>query len=403
MFQRVAGGWLAEVAPQDDDGQWLDQAAELLERGGAARRAAEVLSTAADRALNHQHLARGVDRLERAIDGLHLDDADVLLRLEERASGLLLRAGRVKRARRHVERWLGLTHMARDHRGGCDAWIRLARAQCLLGRYGDAEHALEKARELSALHELAEFDGAQERTSALLGIWRGDDRAWAEAASCATRALDQGRQGDDPWAVARALLDLGHVHLHQLELDEGESRLREAMGVLEPLDEQRGYARALLGLGKISLARGSADAAVEQWHRALRMVDVVGDAPQMIALLMELGRHAQEKRDGAEAHSFVMEAFGIAQRNGLEAHLALLYAERAVATSILKRREEIPALLSEGLGLAKSIGSARAVAHMRAVSGLLTVQKSDAEVAMAEFERMGDLLEMRRVATLLER
>ncbi len=98
-----------------------------------------------------------------------------------------------------------------------------------------------------------------------------------------------------------------------------------------------------------------------------------------------------------------MEAFGIAQRNGLEAHLAILYAERAVTTPMLKRRDEIPALLSEGLALAKNIGSARAVAFMRCVSGVLTVQTSDAEVAMAEFERMGDLLEMRRVATFLER
>ena len=142
---------------------------------------------------------------------------------------------------------------------------------------------------------------------------------------------------------------------------------------------------------------------MEHWARALRMVDAVGDAPQMISLLIELGRHSLEMRDGDQAHSFVMEAFGIAQRNGLEAHLAILYAERVAATSLLKRREELPALLSEGLGLAKSLGSARAVACMRAVSGVLTVQKSDGEVAMAEFERMGDLLELRRVSRFLER
>jgi class 3 adenylate cyclase/tetratricopeptide (TPR) repeat protein len=111
---------------------------------------------------------------------------------------------------------------------------------------------------------------------ALAGI--GEARYWLGEYPAATdvlgRAVELGREVDDPFTLSLALRFLGDIAINvEADVDKAEKLLDESLAAAEAMDEPWACTRTLLFAGWVPWTRGDHEAAEKIWRRALEVAD----------------------------------------------------------------------------------------------------------------------------------
>ena len=142
-------------------------------------------------------------------------------------------------------------------------------------RRTESRTAIEYYEKALALAGPEERWGVRE-ARALAGI--GEARYWLGEYPSATdvlgRAVELGRQFDDPFTLSLALRFLGDIAINvEGDVDKAETLLDESLAAAEAMDEPWACTRTLLFAGWVPWTRGDYEAAEKIWRRALEVAD----------------------------------------------------------------------------------------------------------------------------------
>ncbi len=142
-------------------------------------------------------------------------------------------------------------------------------------RRTESRTAIEYYEKALALAGPEERWGVRE-ARALAGI--GEARYWLGEYPAATevlgRAVELGREVDDPFTLSLALRFLGDIAINvEADLDKAEKLLDESLAAAEAMDEPYACTRTLLFAGWVPWTRGDHEAAEKIWRRALEVAD----------------------------------------------------------------------------------------------------------------------------------
>jgi class 3 adenylate cyclase/tetratricopeptide (TPR) repeat protein len=235
----------AEILVPEDDarpvGRWRVRHATLKEVAYASlpkRERVRLHQLIADRLAETGHRSWAADHLElAAIASLDLDRDDRTV--AERAADALLDAG--DHARRRTESRTAIDYYERA--------LALAGAE---ERWGVRE-----ARALAGIGEAR--------------YWLGE---YAPATEVLGRAVELGREVDDPFTLSLALRFLGDIAINvEADVDKAEKLLDESLAAAEAMDEPWACTRTLLFAGWVPWTRGDHEAAEKIWRHALEVAD----------------------------------------------------------------------------------------------------------------------------------
>jgi tetratricopeptide (TPR) repeat protein len=154
-------------------------------------------------------------------------------------------------------------------------------ADALLDAGDRARRRMESRTAIEYYEKTLALAGPEERwgvgeARALAGI--GEARYWLGEYPAATdvldRAVELGRQVDDPFTLSLALRFLGDIAINvEADLDKAETLLDESLAAAEAIDEPWACTRTLLFAGWVPWTRGDHEAAEKIWRRALEVAD----------------------------------------------------------------------------------------------------------------------------------
>ena len=154
-------------------------------------------------------------------------------------------------------------------------------AEALLDAGDHARRRMESRTAVDYYERTLALAGPEERwgvreARALAGI--GEARYWLGEYPAATevlgRAVELGREVDDPFTLSLALRFLGDIAINvEADLDKAEKLLDESLAAAEAMDEPWACTRTLLFAGWVPWTRGDHEAAEKIWRRALEVAD----------------------------------------------------------------------------------------------------------------------------------
>jgi tetratricopeptide (TPR) repeat protein/transcriptional regulator with XRE-family HTH domain len=182
----------------------------------------------------------------------------------------------------------------------------------------DREHALDWARaERASLLACLDYATKTSRharviafTTGLAGLLRHDG-PWAEALARHTAALRAALHLDDRRGQANALAGLGDVRQVTGDYPGAARDLQQALGIYRDLSDQRGQANALTHLGIVKCSAGDYPDAARDLHEALRIYRDLGNRHGLARALSGLGDVRRLTGDYAGATPELEEALGI--------------------------------------------------------------------------------------------
>ncbi|HKE53686.1 MAG TPA: tetratricopeptide repeat protein, partial [Actinomycetota bacterium] len=363
------------LVPEDDTkpvGRWRVRHSTLKDVAYATlpkRERVRLHELIADRLFADTHPTWAAEHLEfAALNSLDLDNED--RSVAERASDALVAAG--DRARRRTESRSATDYYERALAlaGPEERWgVREARALAGIGEarywladYPAARAALDRAIELGrevddpfalaiALRFLGDIvinvDGDVDRAEPLL------DESIAEA----ERLSDDMR----PWALARALLFAGWVPWTREDNDRAEAIWRRALEVADP-DDGWARVRALnsLSINQTGGRRSARDAALkralELSDQASALAEEIGDQFSIAMTTVQRARIFEDQEQYEEAIAGFERAIGVFEDLGARWELADAYAERGICQRELGRLDEAEENLKKAIRISQELG-----------------------------------------------
>jgi tetratricopeptide (TPR) repeat protein len=182
--------------------------------------------------------------------------------------------GRFDDAEKHL--WLALElfeQLPDDRTGKARTHINMGTALGRQGRYDDALHQAEKARDLyAAAGHKAGFAGATNN----IGWYSYNLGFYEQAMALCEEALITFREIGSVFGVAHAMDSLGCAHFGVGQHEQAISLLREAGEAFAVIGDRLSQAEILRHLGDALNASGDRDAARETWQRALLILSELG-------------------------------------------------------------------------------------------------------------------------------
>lgn len=391
--------------------------ARAFQRGGAPRKAAELLGEARSRA----------ESLEASLR---------MARVDRRLALGAFWAGRLEEALEHWERGMATASGAGDP--ALEIRLRLAASACLqeLGRADEAAGIAEEALGLAEEAEAPELLAAVHRTLLLLRTWTGPPdlarRHGEEALKLAQRLEDPtalfmahwamavlagltGDQGqvrahlDRGWEIARELESpLMKLYLAEIDIEwcaglgkwsRGVDLAEESLRTARELDLGMNLSRLLVWSGLLHLGRGEMEVARRQLEEAwarVRGEEVSGAPPIHLAILVHVGRAALRlaDRDFDEAIRVGEAGLEIVDRSGYVAwgihRLLPVLVEACLYKGDLDRAEALGARLrKEAERFEHPIGLVQA----DACDALITWLRGDVEEGARRMAQVAEALE----------
>jgi class 3 adenylate cyclase/tetratricopeptide (TPR) repeat protein len=327
------------LVPEDDTrpvGRWRVRHSTLKDVAYATlpkRERVRLHELIADRLFAETHPTWAAEHLEfAALASLDLDSQD--RSVAERASDALIQAG--DRARRRTE-----------SRSATEYYERA------LGLAGPEERwGVREARALAGIGEAR--------------YWLGD---YSAARAALDRAIELGREVDDPFALAIALRFLGDIVINvEGDVDKAEPLLEESIAQADRLgDEARPWAlaRALLFAGWVPWTRDDNEKAERIWQRALEVADPDDGWARVRALnslsINQTGgrRGGGPARDAALARALALsdQASALAEEIGDQFSIAMTTVQRARIFEEQEQHEEAIAGFERAIGVFEDLGA----------------------------------------------
>jgi class 3 adenylate cyclase/tetratricopeptide (TPR) repeat protein len=340
------------LVPEDDTrpvGRWRVRHSTLKDVAYATlpkRERVRLHELIADRLFAETHPTWAAEHLEfAALASLDLDSQD--RSVAERASDALIEAG--DRARRRTE-----------SRSATDYYERA------LGLAGPEERwGVREARALAGIGEAR--------------YWLGD---YSAARAALDRAIELGREVDDPFALAIALRFLGDIVINvEGDVDKAEPLLEESIAQADRLgDEARPWAlaRALLFAGWVPWTRDDNEKAERIWRRALEVADPDDGWARVRALnslsINQTGgrRGGGPARDAALARALALsdQASALAEEIGDQFSIAMTTVQRARIFEEQEQHEEAIAGFERAIGVFEDLGARWEVGDAYAERGI---------------------------------
>jgi predicted ATPase len=180
------------------------------------------------------------------------------------------------------------------------------------GRWSEGRSWLERA--------LAGGGDAPDGVRATALHWAGCLARWQSDFGCAREraeaCLSLRRQIGDRPGIAQALIELGHVHQFQRDLEGAEALLREAVALNRELGDDLGSANALSGLAVLAFDRSDEGAVVGYLEEALACYRRLGDRRRTAVSLYNLGAMAHNRGEYERANDLLEESLALAREYG---------------------------------------------------------------------------------------
>ena len=160
-----------------------------------------------------------------------------------------------------------------------------------------------------------------------------------------------GRQG-----LANALITLGDMETEVGDYATASSLMKEALGIMRELNDQRGIARALWQLGQCAVRPGDFEQAVQYFERALPLLRQIGDKSHTAIALSGLAEVAVRRGDYERAS--ILEEESLALRREIDETWGIAISLANIAWIALRQNDlrQAVALLAESITLRHEIG-----------------------------------------------
>jgi tetratricopeptide (TPR) repeat protein len=398
--------WLeTRLPPAEERGEdQLEFLAQLYERGGSQRRAAQLFFAAGDRARARYAALPALSHYE---NGLRLSDPqDALARIDALhnigdVSALL---GKTDEAQGHFRAMLRDAWLLDVPGKGGAAHSRLGR---ILRRQGDFNRAYEH---LQVAHRLFQRAGDRRGVGGTLddiGRIHWLKGSYAAAIDLFHQALTLRREIGDARSISLSLNNLGLVHKDRGELGDAVGYFEEALDLRRQTGDKAGVASSLCSLGSLFLDRNESVRAHQSLQEALGVYREISDRVSEGDALASLAESLLRAGRPAEAIEHLEQAQKLARH--LNDRLLLALCERTTAEACLALGQVEPAAyhashaaeLAEKTGSVPQMGCAlRALAEVSAQGGFgegsVARARAHYDQAIAIFERIGNRPELAR-------
>ncbi len=401
-YHRIAAQWL-DTKLTDRSEEQLEFLAQLYERGGDTRRAAQCYVAGGDKARTRYANEQAVDFYQRGLTLLDYDDALARIEALHNLGDVLALIGRLDEAAVRFHEMLRTAWLLDHPKKGGAAHGRLGR---LARQRGEYDRALEHFR---MAHQLFEKTGDRRGVAGALDdigkvSWlRG---AYSTALEHHRQALAIRRALGDKRSIALSLANIGRVHHDSGSFKAAIEQFREALELRREIDDKGGVISSLCDVGSVHEADGNLEAAYEFFAEAMRMAREIGDKWGKAHVLGRLGAVELLRKHPREAQGYLVEAIDIGKSLG--DRLGQAESSRRLA-EVLLALGDAPGALEQGrraLDLSEKVGSrvhagmaqstlgeilgsgafpdadrVRAEQHFRSAIDILAAHKSELELA----------------------
>jgi tetratricopeptide (TPR) repeat protein len=401
-YHRIAAQWL-DTKLTDRSEEQLEFLAQLYERGGDTRRAAQCYVAGGDKARARFANEQAVDFYQRGLNLLDYDDALARIEALHNLGDVLTLIGRLDEAAVRFQEMLRTAWLLDHPKKGGAAHGRLGR---LARQRGEYDRALEHFRMAHALfektHDRRGVSGALDDIGKVHWL-RG---AYPTALEHHRQALAIRRAIGDKRSIALSLANIGRVHHDSGSFKAAIEQFREALELRREIDDKAGVISSLCDVGSVHEADGNFEAAYEFFAEAMRMAREIGDKWGKAHVLGRLGEVELLRNHSKEAQGYLAEAIEIARSLGdrlgeaessrrlAEVQLALGDGKGALesARRALELFEKVGSRVHVGMAqrtLGEVLGSgtfpaaelARAEQHFRQAIEILAAHRSELELA----------------------
>jgi predicted ATPase/DNA-binding SARP family transcriptional activator len=186
---------------------------------------------------------------------------------------------------------------------------------------------------------------------------------------------------------AKAVYGLGRVSLAQGDYDEAHAYLQEAVALSREIGDSEGLVFALADLGGITSARGDHERAEVLAREALDEARQAQNEMAIAAALHSLGSALLDRGEYGSARDVLTESLVLRRARGDKRNVANSLATLGATAFLERNYEQATAFLEESLSLGRELGNLLLVATALASLGLVALFEEDygsAEVFAAE-------------------
>lgn len=389
---RLAAQWL-EYRQSGRSEEQLEFLAQLYERGGDARRAAQCYLAGADKLRLRYANEEAVGMYTRGLDKLGDDDAVIRVDALHNLGDVLDLVGQTDEALERFSEMLRLAWLYDNQAKGGAAHSRLGRIH---RRRGEYERAMQHLREAHQLFTRASDDRGIAGALDDIGKVHWLRGAYAQALEFHRQALGIRRAIGDRRSIALSVANIGRVHHDSGQFKAAIAQFREALDLRRDIGDLGGVVQSLCDLGGVHTEDGNYEIAIGLFNEARKTALEIGDKIAQTHVLSQIGECLSAMGRGRDAVAHLQEAIQLATTLGdraalseccrrlAEVHLSL---EDLDAADDEARRA---LAISEAVGSRVHIGSAhRVLAEIASARGMDGVGNQRAE---DHFRRAVDIL-----------
>jgi tetratricopeptide (TPR) repeat protein len=372
-----AAQWL-ETRLRERTEEQLEFLATLYEKGGSARRAAEMWVRAGDSARARYANDAAVRFYGRGLELLDRDDALGRLDALHNLGDVTALSGKTREALQLFEEMLRSAWLLDAQAKAGAAHGRIGRCYRTLGEYDRAEYHLGQALNLfTRANDHRGVAGAEDDLGKV-SFLRGD---YGRALDRHGRALDLRRALGEPRSIALALHNLAQVYHASGNLSEAMRRFDEALALRRSIEDKPGVAQSLAEMGAVWRDRQVYDRALAVYKDGIALTREIGDRVTEEQIGTRIGETLMKAGRFTEAASALKQAVEVAEAMG--DRLVQAEASRLLGETLLEMTELGAARkqCAQALDLAERVGSRpqRGFAHRALGTVIAKSQPKEAE------------------------
>ena len=254
--------------------------------------------------------------------------------------------------------------------------VALARFWGIRGYWTEARRWMERVVEKSAIASVP----VRARVLWAAGLWQ--DNA-GQATTFYRESLTLCRQLEDKRGIAYALLGLGRV---ADDFEQGAALLEQSLAIFRELDNKPRISGTLASLGGDAWQQGNYERAAALFEQSLVLAREIGDKAAIAAGLRALGNVTLELRDYERAAALYDESLALVRELGDKAGIAGLLNSLGEMARLQDDYDRAGAVYREGLALRRELGNRFGMAMMLHNLGYVALHQGDGQQASAFFE-----------------
>lgn len=220
------------------------------------------------------------------------------------------------------------------------------------------------------------------RARFLLSLGRSE-----EAAAVAQQARLAAEQTGDRAAIAAAGMVTGHLLAFRGEHDAAQQAYKQALYHFRSLEDERGRARALGGLGSIHWRHSDFQAAIARFHAALALDRKLQNQRGVIRHLSDLSIVYREQGEFARALNCLEEAVTLAEALGHLEHIARTANNLGLVYWQMGRRQQALAAFKRAVTIAEELGLRRGIVVTVSNIGIIERERGRYTEALGHYRR----------------